>query len=48
MERISTSSTASPYQRDYVQDYKQASAILESWITEHTNDPLAENAIIVW
>ncbi len=45
---ISTSSTASPYQREYVQEYKQASAILESWITEHTNDPLAENAIIVW
>ncbi len=48
MGKILTKSTILPCQKTYIQDFKYASTILESWIKEYKNDPLAETTITGW
>jgi hypothetical protein len=48
MERISTGDAVLLYLREYIQEYKNTSAVLELWIRKHNNASLAETTIIIW
>jgi hypothetical protein len=48
MESLSTSNTALPFQGEYIQEFRYASAKLDSWKKKYENDYLAETTVRIW